>query len=262
MIKYLPAVLCLFIAVLIQSPQCYSQSEQERDWFELRIYHVDKIDQINAVEKYLEKTLLPAFHSAGVDEVGVFKPVPTSPDFGKKIYVFIPYNNYEDFIKIPRWIQESKRYHRKGKDYLTAPHDKPPFNRVEKILMKAFDGMPKYQPSQLDVDPQKRVYELRSYESPTEYLGDNKIKMFNEGEIDIFDRLGFNAIFYGEVVIGPKTPNLMYMTTFASPEAQAEHWDAFRKDPEWLKLKVKPEFQDNVSHIDKIILYPTKYSDL
>ena len=36
--------------------------------------------------------------------------------------------------------------------------------------------------------------------------------MFNEGgEIRLFARLNFNAVFYGDVLAGDRMPNLMYM---------------------------------------------------
>ena len=51
----------------------------------------------------------------------------------------------------------------------------------------------------------ERVYELRSYESATEQYNINKVEMFNVGgEIDLFEQLGFNAVFYGEVISGAK----------------------------------------------------------
>jgi hypothetical protein len=46
-----------------------------------------------------------------------------------------------------------------------------------------------------------------------------KVEMFNEGgEIDLFSRLNFNAVFYAEVISGPTMPNLMYMTSFENME--------------------------------------------
>jgi hypothetical protein len=107
------------------------------------------------------------------------------------------------------------------------------------------------------------VYELRSYESASEKIFRNKVQMFNAGgEIKLFDRLGFNAIFYSEVLFGPKMPNLMYMTSFANMPAREAHWKAFGADPEWKKLAALPEYQNNVSHIDITFLRPTDYSGL
>ena len=87
--------------------------------------------------------------------------------------------------------------------------------------------------------------------------------MFNEGgEVTLFKRLGFNAVFYGEVLSGSRMPNLMYMTTFENQASRDEHWKAFSNDPEWKKLSSMPEYQNNVSKINIYFVYPTEYSDI
>ena len=73
-----------------------------------------------------------------------------------------------------------------------------------------------------------RIYELRSYQSATEKLYQRKVAMFNEGEAEIFIRLGFQPVFFGEVLSGGDMPRLVYMTTHASSEAQEQNWNAFR----------------------------------
>jgi hypothetical protein len=108
----------------------------------------------------------------------------------------------------------------------------------------------------------ERVYELRSYESATEALHQNKVQMFNAGEVQLFERLGFNAVFYGQVIAGSKMPNLMYITSFENKAARDEHWKAFGSDPEWKKMSSDPIYKNNVSHIDITFLRPTSYSKL
>jgi NIPSNAP len=109
----------------------------------------------------------------------------------------------------------------------------------------------------------ERIYELRSYEGHTEKISKNKIKMFNEGdEVGLFKRLGFNAVFYGEVIAGGRMPNLMYMTTFPNKASRDEHWDAFRVDAQWKTLSGMSEYKNNVSKIDIFFLRPTDYSDI
>ena len=111
-------------------------------------------------------------------------------------------------------------------------------------------------------DRQDRVYELRSYESATEDYHIKKVDMFNAGgEIELFEKLDFNAVFYGQVISGAKMPNLMYMTTFSDEDSQKAHWDAFVNSPEWSTMKVLTKYANTVSHIDKYLLYPTDYSD-
>jgi hypothetical protein len=110
-----------------------------------------------------------------------------------------------------------------------------------------------------------RIFELRQYQSATEAAGKKKIEMFNdEGEIDVFKRLGFKPVFWGETVIGPQRPNLTYMITFDDLEAKSAHWKAFGSDPEWKKISAMPEYADAllVSKITSTMLVPTTYSQI
>ncbi|MGS0524812.1 hypothetical protein ACU8V7_06055 [Zobellia nedashkovskayae] len=51
------------------------------------------------------------------------------------------------------------------------------------------------------------------------------------------------------------------MTTFANKESRDAHWKAFGTAEKWLELKANPNYQNNVSKADIILLYPTEYSD-
>ena len=129
-------------------------------------------------------------------------------------------------------------------------------------MLKSFKLAPTLKLPTLSGPRNDRVYELRSYESATEKIFQNKLHMFNEGdEIGLFERLNFNAIFYTEVIAGSKMPNLMYMTSFENMQQRNEHWKKFSDDPYWKKLTSMPEYQQNVSHIDISFLRPTEYSD-
>ena len=108
-----------------------------------------------------------------------------------------------------------------------------------------------------------RLLTVLMLEGHTEKIFRNKVKMFNDGdEVGLFKRLGFNAVFYGEVIAGSRMPNLMYMTTFPNKASRDEHWKAFSADPQWVSLKSMGEYQNNVSKIDIYFLHPTDYSDL
>ena len=89
--------------------------------------------------------------------------------------------------------------------------------------------------------------------------------MFNKaGEIAIFRRCGMRPVFFGETMAGLRMPNLTYMLTFPSDDARKEAWNKFRADPEWLKLKVMPEYADKniVSKIWNRVLKPASYSQI
>ncbi|HLT06544.1 MAG TPA: NIPSNAP family protein [Cyclobacteriaceae bacterium] len=253
-------ILMLLGFLVFSSSYGYAQS---RDFYELKIYHIDSPEQEKRLDDYLAKAFIPALHRAGISKVGVFKPLLSdTKEAGTKVYVFVPYKSLEQFAQLPQQLEKDKEYLQSGKDYIDAAHNNAPYRRVETSLMRAFTGMPRFQESKLTSPKKDRVYELRSYESATEKLYVNKVKMFNEGEIEIFDRLGFNAIFYAEVIAGANMPNLMYLTTFENMDSEKAHWEAFRTDAQWEKMRVMEEYQNNVSRNDTRLLYPADYSDL
>ena len=155
-----------------------------------------------------------------------------------------------------------QQYLSDGKDFIDAKHNDAPYTRLETIILSAFPKMLSPAVPDLTANKTDRVYELRSYESPTEKYNVNKVKMFNDGdEVALFKRLGFKAAFYSEVIAGSHMPNLMYMECFNSMEEHDKLWKAFSSDPYWKTLSAKPEYQNNVSHVDDIFLHPTAYSD-
>jgi hypothetical protein len=229
-------------------------------YYELKVYHFKTKAQEDRLDKYLKNAYLPALHRKGFGNVGVFKSMEQDTD--KRVYVLITFKSLDQADKLEETLLGDKQYLEDGKDYLDAAYNDQPYTRMETIVLRAFPKWPAPTVPQLTANKTDRVYELRSYESPTEKLNINKVKMFNDGgETVLFNRLKFNAVFYAEVLAGNHMPNLMYMTTFNSKEDRDRHWDTFSNDPEWKTLVAKPEYQHNVSKADIIFLHPTEYSD-
>lgn len=237
---------------------------QKREYYEIKVYNITSPDQEARVDQFLKNAYLPALHRAGISTVGVFKPVETDTvNFGKKIFVLTTFSSLEQFGKLPDLLQKDKQFETSGSEYLNAPYDNVPYARLESILLYAFPKMPKLEVPKHATPAQERIYELRSYEGYTEKIFRNKVKMFNDGdEVGLFKRLGFNAVFYAEVVAGSRMPNLMYMTTFPSKASRDEHWKSFSADPQWKTLSGMGEYKNNVSKIDIFFLHPTDYSDI
>lgn len=252
----------LFLSfLLLLTIVCFAK-DAPREFYELRLYRFKTTEQQTRTENYLEKALLPALHRIGIKKVGVFKPVETDSTFGKKLYVLIPFKSMSELEGLSAKLAKDKLYATEGTDYIDAKFDNPPYDRIEKTILKAFSGMPQSAVPNLKASVNERVYELRSYESHTEKIHQNKVEMFNKGdEVGLFKRLGFNAVFYGEVVSGARMPNLMYMTTFENQAARDEHWKAFSADSQWKTLSAMPEYQKNVSKNVQMFLRPTAYSD-
>jgi hypothetical protein len=251
------------LVVFALLPVSLALAVPSQEIYELRTYRFKTPEQQERTESYLRNALLPALHRANIRKIGVFKPVETDSTFGKKLIVLIPFRSLAEFEKLVDLLEKDKQYNADGKEYIDAPFNNPPYARMEKTLLKAFSEMPNLAVPNLKSPVTERVYELRSYEGHTEKISRNKIQMFNAGdEVGLFKRLGFNAVFYGEVLSGGTMPNLMYMTTFESQASRDEHWKAFGEDAQWKKLIAMPEYQHNVSKNVTLFFRPTAYSDI
>ncbi len=233
-------------------------SAQSPYYYQLKVYHLKGDEQRELTENYLRDAYLPALHRQGFKSIGVFKQIAIDTT-EQLIYVFIPAQKLARLVDIEKAISTDKVYLTQGKPYLDAAYNQAPYLRVEHILMQAFRGMPTPALPQLNTPKAERVYELRSYEAATEKLSINKINMFNDAEMDIFNKLNFNAIFYGEVIAGSRMPNLMYLTSFNNKADRDKHWAAF--GVEYKKISGLPQYQHNVSKNTTLFLYPTDYSD-
>ncbi|MGB3774425.1 MAG: NIPSNAP family protein [Leeuwenhoekiella sp.] len=252
----------LLTIFLFTSITAISQQKMQQ-FYQLKTYSFTTDDQVNRTDEFLENAYLPALKRQNIENIGVFKPKSyIAGDTLQKTMILIPFSSLEDFESMEGKLLQDETYQRDGAAYINAAYDDQPYVRINSIVMKAFEDMPVLRPSTLTTDRKDRVYELRSYQSPTVAYHKNKVEMFNEGgEVGLFEDLGFNAVFYASVISGPDMPNLMYMTTFKNQVNRDAHWEAFGNSPEWKKLSALPKYQNNVSHIDITFLYPTEYSD-
>ncbi|MEO8414144.1 MAG: NIPSNAP family protein [Ginsengibacter sp.] len=251
----------LFLSVLYFSISPMMSEAKTNDFYQLKIYHLKNDDQVAQVDQYLETAYLPALHRLGIKNIGVFKPIANDTATVKFIYVLIPFTSLDAWAKLDQKLDKDAAYVSAAKGFIAASFDKAPYERMESVLLDAFSAQ-----GHLVVPPTKsaeRVFELRSYESPTLHLAEKKMAMFNKDEIDIFNRLKFNPVFYGQVVSGSRMPNLMYLPIFDNVEQRNAQWKAFGGDPKWKEISTDPvnENKVSVSHIDSILMHGTSYSD-
>lgn len=252
-----------FILLVVLFVTTVSFSAFAGDYYQIKVYNIKDKSQETQVENYLQKAYLPAMHRAGIKKIGVFKPIESESDAGKLIFVFIPLKDLNQIDKIETALWKDKQYLADGADYINASWDNPPYERMESILLKAFSEMTKFAVPNHSTPPSDRIYELRSYEGPTEKYYRKKVEMFNEGgEVAIFKNVGSQPMFFAEVLSGSTMPNLMYLTTYSDMKSHDEHWDAFRNHPDWKKLSGMEEYKHTVSNSVKHLLHPTDYSDL
>jgi hypothetical protein len=257
--------ICYFVVFFLSGFIGFGQknvTQKPREYVELKVYHATDSSQLAVVDRYVQSSLFPALEKAGFVKIGAFKAIDNDTAKDKRFYVLVSLASLAQLERLNSVVDQSLTDTVTAHNYTNSAYNAPPYARFETILLRAFEGAPQVRPSGVNGDVNERVYELRSYESATEALHRNKVKMFNSGEIELFQRLGFNAVFYGQVIAGSQMPNLMYMTTFTNKTSRDEHWKTFGSDPTWKAMSSAPEYQHNVSKNTSIFLRPTSYSRL
>jgi NIPSNAP protein len=248
--------LIVFTALLFTSAKAFSN-----DVYEITVYHFKDAQQEVMLDTYLQTAYLPALHRKDKKSIGVFKPIANDTSADKVIYLILRFKSFDEIQALQKALIKDTIYTEAGKSYLTASYQNPPYTRMEKIILKAFETSSTMNLPKLTSDKKEHVYELRSYESPTESYHINKVKMFNSGEINIFTKLNFNAVFYGDVIAGSHMPNLMYLTCFENMVEREAHWKSFGDDADTKKMFAMDEYKNNVSKADIILMHAASYSD-
>ena len=69
------------------------------------------------------------------------------------------------------------------------------------------------------------MFQLRTYESPSNGEHVRKVEMFHSGEFEIFLNAGFHPVFFGDTLVGSRLPSLTYMLSFADTAELEAKWD-------------------------------------
>ncbi len=251
------------IALILPAFVCLTLSAAPvKDYYQVLVYHFKNAEQEKMIDNYLETAFLPFMHKGGFKNIGVFSPITNDTAADKKIYVFLTLKNPGQVAEWNEKFKKAKPAETSASGFWNSPHTAPPYTRMESILIRAWEMAPKMKLPALKGPKDQHIYELRSYESATDKLYWNKVHMFNEGgEVKLFARLNFNAVFYGDVLAGDRMPNLMYMTCFENMADRETHWKEFGSAPEWKKLISMEEYKNNVSKADIILMKAKSYSD-
>ena len=210
----------------------------------------------------MKNTFLPYLHQNGIEKVGVFAPLDNDTATDKKLYVWVPFKNIQKLDELDQKIEALDPMGTAAIIHLENADGSLPYTRIEKIITRAFKFQPQYVTKSTLTKSSSRVYEYRSYESPTEAMHLKKVHMFNEGgEVTLFESLNFNALFYSKVIAGSNMPNLIYMTSFNSMEDRNAHWDRFDEAPLWKKISAAPEYLNTVNRNETVLMSARDYAD-
>jgi hypothetical protein len=225
-----------------------AQAADEPQYFEVRVYATQSEAQQQRINDYWQNAAVAAYNRMGIRPVGVF--TEQEPSATNRIYVIIPCDSLEVFGAIPAKLAADGAYQQAAADFLGATKTNAAYERIESSLLVAFDGMKHLAPPA----PDKNIFELRTYLSPGENKGLNKIRMFESGEITVMKEVGLSPVFYGRMVTGSHMPCLMYLTCGENAAEHKKHWQAFSAAPVWKQLQNDPQYKDNMIGMIKVML--------
>jgi hypothetical protein len=230
---------------------------QRPQYYEMQRFQMKNGPQSQRTNDFFQHYYVPAITKLGMPPVAFFNPVigEESP----YLLMLVTHRDLASVESLSERLNADAEYRKGFEAYLNG---ELPYNRREVSLLKAFDSMPALQPP----PPGKggHLFEMRTYESNTSITLQRKIKMFGDGEMAIFKRLGMNPVFFASTRFGRNVPNLTYMLAYDDLAHREAVWKTFGADPEWQKLRSQPGLSDAeiVSNISNTILRPTAYSQV
>ena len=229
-----------------------------REFYQLRRYELRNGPQATMAQNYFAHALIPALNRMGISAVGTFKLDigPETPTF----YALIPSTSAETLLMLDLRLPDDAEFTKAAAEFWSAPATATAFQRSEVSMMAAFNGFPKL----IAPKPAKRIFQLRTYESPSYAAHAKKVEMFEGGEIAIFQKTGLTPVFFAHNLAGTRLPSLTYMLTFADVAELTAHWSVFGSSPEWKEISHRPGYSDSdiVNNITNLYLSPLASSQI
>jgi hypothetical protein len=233
-----------------------------REYYLIRRYHLEAGPQTKITESYFGDALIPALTRMRMGPIGAFKLDygPETPEF----YVLIPGRSVEALATLDLRLAQDADFMKAAQPFWNAPATAPAFLRMESTLLAAFEGWPRLTPPATTATKSKRIFQLRTYESPSDAAHVRKVEMFHKGEFEIFQKAGCHPVFFSDALIGSRLPQLTYMLSFANLAELEAGWAAFSADPDWKKLSASPRYSYEaiVSNISNLVLSPLAASQI
>jgi hypothetical protein len=259
--QFLAATLAASAAAATRSAIAQSPAPQ-REFYLLRRYSLLSGQQLKLTENYFSSALIPALQRFGLGPIGAFRL-----DFGPETptyYLLIPGPSADILANLDLRLADDAAFLQAADPFWNSTSAAPAFERVEYSLLAAFTGWPRITPPDSSATKAKRIFHLRTYESPSHGDHIRKVEMFHSGEFDIFKAAGCHPVFFGDTLVGSRMPNLTYMLSFADMAALEAGWDLFLNDPAWKKLSASPRFAFDhiVTNVSNLTLSPLNCSQV
>lgn len=240
-----------------------TSSQPSPEFYVWRQYIVRNGAQPRRLADFVQHAAIPALNRLGHKPIGAFEVLAGLPS--PALFLLTPCSSLETLAALDAKLDTDEEYGRAGAAYLDAPAADASYVRQEVSLLAAFAKMPRLEVPPATATRGPRLFELRTYENPSEKAQRAKIRMFSEmGEIEIFRRCGLMPVFFSRTLVGPNMPNITYMLVHENTAGREKSWDNFRNNPEWKKLAATPGYSDPelVTNITTVLLRPAAYSQI
>jgi hypothetical protein len=228
--------------------------------YEMRVYYAapGKLDALHA--RFRDHTT-KLFEKHGMTNVGYFVPAGENPD--RKLVYFLAYPSREArekawkaFLADPDWKKAAAESEKDGR--LVA--------KAEIKFLTPADYSPALK---VEAAKEPRVFELRTYTTTKGNLPALDAR-FRDHTLKLFEKHGMTNVIYWHLTPEQKGADntLIYLLSHKSQDAARASFDAFRKDPDWVKARAASEEKAGGSLTEPKggvvgeFLVPTDYSPL
>jgi len=206
-------------------------ADREARVYEMRTYYAAP-GKVDALHKRFREHTLKLFEKHGITNVGYWVPLDNKDN---KLLFVLSYPNREAretswkaFLADPAWQKAFQESEANGKLV----------RKVETVFLLPTDYSPPIKPAK-DGD---RVFELRTYTASPGNL-DALNARFREHTLKLFEKHGMTNVAYWNLMKDQKGADvrLIYLLAHKSVQAARDSFDAFRKDPAWVKVRTASE---------------------
>ena len=240
-----------------------SASAPAPEFYVWRQYVLRNGAQMRRLADFVQNAAIPALNRLGHKPIGAFEVVAgiATPT----LFTLTPLASLDRLATLDSSLEADEPFMKAGAAFIDAPATDMPYVRQEVSLLAAFPKMPRLEVPAATAAKGPRLFELRTYENPSEKAQRAKMRMFSElGEIEIFKRVGLTPVFFSRALVGPHMPSIVYMLVHENMAGRERSWSAFSGDPEWQKVRATPGYSDAdiVSNITTVFLRPSAYSQI
>jgi len=243
-------------ALLASGAVSGAEAERKTRFYVVEQYQLEQGPQASRIHEFFSKALLPALDRIHPGPK-IFLEAVAAPHL-PTVTAILGVESVSQIWEISQQLFADKDFSR-AFDQWEAGEE--PFITSSAALLEATAYSPEIVPPEKPPES-PRIFEMRTYHSPTARQWKALHARFSGAEIKIFHRVGVHPVFYSSTVFGANRPNLTYLIPFDNLAAHEKAWNAFGADEEWIKVRKESVERDGqiTAVIDLSLHRATAYS--